>query len=222
MASALVYCQSGGGKTVNSTLVKGKKNLLLCTDNSHVVLNNFKRDNLDIEIVEHYIDRDNTGRVQKNFAQQFDESVDTGKYDNIIVDNISDLFDMAILEYDEQGKIKDPRQYYQIVYQDLKRLSRKAARQKTNVIFTAWTDIQPIMLADGTAANRTQPKLPNKILDNILGLTQIVAYINTYGEGTDKKWYYVLAGSQTMYAKDQLFCRKTCMPEDIFTGEGKK
>lgn len=221
MASALIYCQSGGGKTVNSTLVKGKHNLLLCTDNSHVVLNNFKRDNLTIETVEHYLERDAKGKEQKHFAKQFDDAVESGKYDNIIIDNISDLFDMAILEYEALGK-NDTRKNYLIVYQDLKRLSRKAAQQKCNVIFTAWTDIQPITLLDNSKANRTQPKLPNKILDNVLGLTQIVAYLQTYGDGDDKKWYYVLAGSQTMYAKDQIFCRKTCMPSDIFTGEGKK
>ena len=37
MANALIYCKSGGGKTVNSTLVtapKRKKNLLICTDKS--------------------------------------------------------------------------------------------------------------------------------------------------------------------------------------------
>ena len=52
MYVGLVYGQSGSGKTVNSTLVKtGKrgKNLLMCSDNSHIVLRNFERKNLDIE-----------------------------------------------------------------------------------------------------------------------------------------------------------------------------
>jgi len=60
--------------------------------------------------------------------------------------------------------------------------------------------------------------LPNKILDNFLGLTQIVAYINTAEKDGKKAWYYVLEGRPTMYAKDQLYCRKSCMPEDIFSG----
>ena len=38
-----------------------------------------------------------------------------------------------------------------------------------------------------------------------------------YAEKDGKKaWYYVLEGKPTMYAKDQLFCRKSCMPEDLF------
>jgi phage nucleotide-binding protein len=144
--------------------------------------------------------------------------VESKLYDNIIVDNVSDIFDLAILEYDENGKIKDMRQAYMLVYQELKRLARKAAQIDCDVIFTAWTDLQEIMLPDGTKTTRTQPKLPNKILDNFLGLTQIVAYVNTAEKDGKKAWYYVLEGKPTMYAKDQLHCRKSCMPEDIFSG----
>ena len=219
--NALVYAPSGGGKTVNSTLAraeKRKKNLLLCSDNSHVVLNNFKRDNLTVEVIEHWLDKDNIGNPQVCFIKQFEKAVDSKKFDNIIVDNISDLFDLAILEYDASGRVKDPRQYYQMVYQELKRLARKAAQVDCNVIFTAWTDLQEINLPDGTKAVRTQPKLPNKILDNFLGLTQIVAFVNTADKDGQKTWYYTLEGRPTLYAKDQLHCRKSCMPQDLFTG----
>jgi len=221
--NALIYGPSGAGKTVNSTSVraeKRKKNLLLCSDNSHIVLNNndFNRSNLTTEVVEHWLERDNTGKEQNCFSKQFDQAVEKKAYDNIIVDNISDIFDLAILEFDASGRFKDMRQAYQIVYQELKRLARKAAQVDCNVIFTAWTDLQEINLPDGTKAVRTQPKLPNKILDNFLGLTQIVAYINTAEKDGKKAWYYVLEGRPTMYAKDQLYCRKSCMPEDIFSG----
>lgn len=222
--NALIYGPSGAGKTVNSTSVraeKRKKNLLLCSDNSHVVLNNFKRDNLTIEVIEHWLDKDNIGNPQVCFIQQFEKAVDSKQYDNIIVDNISDLFDLAILEYDACGRVKDPRQYYQMVYQELKRLARKAAQVDCNVIFTAWTDLQEINLPDGTKTVRTQPKLPNKILDNFLGLTQIVAYVNTADKDGKKAWYYTLEGRPTMYAKDQILCRKSCLPEDLFTGGNK-
>jgi hypothetical protein len=113
---------------------------------------------------------------------------------------------------------KDMRQAYMLVYQELKRLARKAGQIDCNVIFTAWTDLQEITLPDGTRTTRTQPKLPNKILDNFLGLTQIVAYVNTADKDGQKAWYYVLEGKPTMYAKDQLYCRRSCMPEDIFSG----
>ena len=220
--NALIYAPSGGGKTCNATLVKAekrKKNILLCSDNSHIVLNNFKRDNLTTEVVEHWLDKDNVGKEQNCFSKQFDKAVESKLYDNIIVDNISDIFDLAILEMDASGRYKDLRQAYQLVYQELKRLARKAAQVDCNVIFTAWTDLQSINLPDGTNTVRTQPKLPNKILDNFLGLTQIVAYINTADKDGQKAWYYVLEGKPTLYAKDQIGCRRSCMPEDLFSGK---
>jgi phage nucleotide-binding protein len=216
--NGLIYGPSGAGKTVNSTLVKGKRNILLCSDNSYIVLTNFKRENLDIEVVEHWLDKDKLGNSQTCFIQQFEKAVESKKYDNVIVDNISDIFDMAILELDDSGRFKDMRQAYMLVYQELKRLARKAAQVDCNVLFTAWTDLQEIMLSDGSKAIRTQPKLPNKILDNFLGLTQVVAYINTAEKDGKKAWYYVLEGRPTLYAKDQIHCRKSCMPEDIFSG----
>ena len=220
--NSLLYSVSGGGKTVCSTMVSAPnrgKNLLLCSDNSHIVLNNFERPNLTIEVVEHWLDKDKTGHPHNTyFIKQFDDAIDSKQYDNIIVDNISDIFDMAILEFDEDGKFKDPRQYYQIIYQALKRLARKAAQVDCNIIFTAWTDLQNITLPSGEQVIRTQPKLPNKILDNFLGLTQIVGYVNTaLDKSGNKRWYYVLEGSPTMYAKDQAFNRKSCLPENLFT-----
>ena len=76
-------------------------------------------------------------------------------------------------------------------------------------------------MSDGSKLLRTQPKLPNKILDNFLGLTQIVGYVTTAMDGDTKRWFYILSGSPTLYAKDQLYCRKSCLPEDIFIKEDK-
>ena len=220
MASALIYCPSSGGKTVNSTLVKTRtrgKNLLLCSDNSSVVLKNFDRPNLDIKIVQHWLDRDKTGKSQECFHNQFDTAVENRKYDNIIVDNISDLFDMSILELKDSGKFNDNRQAYQVVYEGIKRLVRKAGQLDCDVILTAWAEQQPIVLPSGEQAIRITPKLPLKILDNVCGLVNVVAYINTAQkkDGTTG-WYYITEGKPTMYAKDQIACRKTCFPEDIF------
>ena len=220
MASALLYCHSGGGKTVNSTRVLTRergRNLLLCSDNSSVVLNNFDRPNLDIQMVKHWLDRDKSGKVQDCFFKQFDEAVESKKYDNIIVDNISDLFDMSILELKDSGKFNDNRQAYQAVYEGIKRLVRKAGQLDCDVVLTAWAEQQQIVLPTGEQAMRITPKLPLKILDNVCGLVNVVAYINTATkpDGTPG-WYYITEGKPTLYAKDQIACRKTCMPEDIF------
>lgn len=222
MANALIYGPSGSGKTTNSTLVRTRtrgKNLLLCSDNSHVVLRNFERPNVDIRVIEHWMDETPDGKKQSHFNAQFEKAVASKRYDTIIVDNVSDLFDMAILELEASGRYRDMRQAYLLVYQNLKRLVREAGRVDCDVIFTAWRDVTEITLASGQKAQCISPKLPMKILDNFLGLCNIVAYINTAEKDGQKRWYYHLVGSETMYAKDQLYNRKTCLPEDIFTGK---
>lgn len=215
--NALIYAPAGGGKTVNSTLVEGKRNLLLNSDNSHIVLNNFERDNLDILTIKHWLPTDIKGNAQECFDNIFDAAVDSKKYDNIIVDNLSDLIDLAVLEYDEQGRIKDPRQYYFEVYKSIKRLVRKAAQFDCNVVFTAWHDIIEFTFPNGEYGKRIQPKIPAKILDSVLGLCQIVGFVTSADDNGTKRWYYALEGTPTLYAKDQLYCRKSCLPEKLFT-----
>ena len=211
MANALIYCQSGGGKTCNSTLVsapKRGKNLLICSDNSSIVLQNFDRPNLDVKNVS----------TVKDFVDAYQAGYNSEQYDNIILDNLSDLIDMWLLELDASGKFKDFRQAYQLVYQSLKRLSRESTTLDCNTIFTAWCDNVDITVPSGEVVSRMQPKIPPKILDNVCGLMNVVAYINTATDKAgNKRWYYVTEGSPTLMAKDQIACRKSCMPESIFT-----
>lgn len=222
MAVAMVYTRSGGGKTVNSTLVKTRsrgKNLLLNSDGSAVVLNNFDRPNLDLEPVEHWMEQSPDGKTWLSLRKQFSSAIASKKYDCIIADNISDIMDMAVLEMDATGMYSDPRKYYLLIYNDLKRIAREAQQADCDIIFTGWTAEFEAKLTDGSIHRGIRPKLPEKILDNFLGLCNIVAYINTVEKDGVKRWYYVLEGSQTLYAKDQLHCRKSCLPEDIFSGK---
>ena len=218
----MIYGRSGAGKTVNSTLVKTRsrgKNLLLNSDGSSVVLNNFDRPNLDVEPVEHWMEQSPDGKAWLSLRKQFSSAIASQKYDCIISDNISDIMDMAVLEMDATGMYNDPRKYYLLIYNDLKRIAREAQQADCDIIFTGWTAEFEAKLADGSIHRGIRPKLPEKILDNFLGLCNIVAYINTAEKDGVKRWYYVLEGSQTLYAKDQLHCRKSCLPEDIFSGK---
>ena len=210
MANALVFTQSGGGKTVNSTLVTAPnrgRNLLICTDNSSIVLQNFERPNLDIF---------NVSSV-KEFVDAYRTGANSKKYDNIIPDNLSDLVDMWLLELDDSGKFKDFRQAYQLVYQSLKRLSRESTTLDCNTLFTAWLDTVELTMPTGEIVTRMQPKIPAKILDNVCGLMNVVAYINTAtGKDGNKRWYYVTEARDTLMVKDQLGCAKSLMPENLF------
>lgn len=214
MSVAMIWGSPGSGKTVAATAPKKEKILLLCSDNSSVVLNMFDRPNVTVERVEHWIKQGGS----TCFAGQFEKAVVSGKYSLIVVDNLTDLKELALLEIEEEGKIRDIRQIYLAVYQAIKRLTRIAANAKCHVTFTAWDDSEEITKADGTLALRQFPNLPKKILPQVLGLCNVVGQmskgLNKAGEMT---WYLITEDSETRYGcKDQLYGRKYVKPEELF------
>lgn len=215
MAVAMIWGSPGSGKTVAATAPKNEKILLLCSDNSSVVLNMFDRANVTVERVEHWID---PGDGKNYLSKQFEEALASKKYTLIVLDNLTDIKELAILEIEEQGRIKDIRQVYQAVYQGIKRLTRMAANANCHITFTAWDEGEEITRADGTLAIRQSPNLPWKIKPQVLGLCNIVGKMtkakNKAGEDV---WFMVTEDSETLYGcKDQLYGRKSLMPENLF------
>lgn len=206
MAVMCLYGQPGSGKTVNATRLPGKS-LLLSSDNSALVLKNFARPNLTVKETKSF----------KEFVERFEEATQNKQYDNIIVDCLTDLIDAYIVEIRENGFSGDIRQYYLAIYTKVKFLARKAAFCDTNVVFNCWEDITEKTLPTGEIVNYLSPALPAKIKQQVCGLCNIVAYVTTGVDKRGKKqWYFVTEGSPTMMAKDQLYMRKNCLPEDAF------
>lgn len=206
MAVMCLYGQPGSGKTINSTRVPGKT-LLISSDNSAIVLKNFERPNLTIKEVQGF----------KEFVEVFEASTTSKQYDNIIIDCLTDLIDAYIVEIRENGFSGDIRQHYLAVYTKVKFLVRKAAFCDTNVIFSCWEDVETVTLPTGEVANRVSPMLPAKIKQQVCGLCNIVAYVTSAVDNQGvKQWFYVTEGSPVVMAKDQLYLRKSCMPEKVF------
>lgn len=215
MAVAMIWGSPGSGKTVAATAPKKEKICHLCSDNSAVVLNMFDRKNVTQIRVEHWID---PGDGKNYFTKQFEDALNSGKYTLIVVDNLTDIKEMALLEIEEQGKVKDIRQVYNVVYQAIKRLTRMAANAKCHVTFTAWDDSEQITKLDGTLAMRQFPNLPPKIRPQVLGLCNVVGQMaKAKDKNGNTQWFLVTEDSETRYGcKDQLYGRKSCMPENIF------
>lgn len=215
MAVAMIWGSPGSGKTVAATAPKKEKILLLCSDNSSVVLNMFDRKNVTVERVEHWID---PGDGKNYFTKQFETALASGKYTLIVCDNLTDVKELALMEIQEEGKIKDIRQVYQCVYMAIKRLTRLAANAKCHVTFTAWDDAEEIIRQDGTQALRQYPNLPKKILPQVLGLCNIVGQMaKAKDKSGEMRWFLITEDSETRYGcKDQLYGRKSCMPENLY------
>lgn len=213
MAVMCLYGQPGSGKTVNATRLPGKS-LLLSSDNSSLVLKHFERPNLTIKEVKNF----------KEFTDAFEAATANKQYDNIITDCLTDLIDAYIVEIREKGFSGDIRQHYLAIYTKVKYLVRKSAFCGTNCVFNCWEDVETVTLPTGEVVNRVSPMLPAKIKQQVCGLCNIVAYVTSANDKHgNKQWYYVTEGKPTIMAKDQLFMRKNCLPEDAFTEpEAKK
>ena len=207
-----LYGQPGSGKTCNATRLPGKS-LLISSDNSALVLKNFDRPNLTIKEVKDF----------KEFADTFEEATMNKQYDNIIVDCLTDLIDGFITAIRENGFSGDIRQQYLAIYTKVKFLVRKAAFCDTNVVFNCWEDMEMVTLPTGEVVNRVSPMLPAKIKQQVCGLCNIVAYVTSAIDSKGvKQWFYITEGTPTIMAKDQLFLRKSCMPEHAFTAPAEK
>ena len=206
MSTAIIYGAPGTGKTVNSTLVPGKT-LLLSSDNSAVVLNNFKRDGLTVKPVATF----------KDYLDEFEKATTSKQYDTIITDCLTDLIDGFIVECRENKAFNDIRQAYMLVYTKVKALARKAAYCSTDCIFNCWEDVEEITTPSGEIKNRLSPMLPSKIKQQVCGLCNVIAYVTTATDKDgNKRWYYVTEARDTLMAKDQLGCAKSLMPEKLF------
>ena len=208
MATAIIYGAPGSGKTINTTRIPGKS-LLLSSDNSALVLNNFERPNLTVKEVKNF----------KDFVEAFEAATASKIYDNIIVDCLTDLIDAYIVEIRENGFSGDIRQHYLAIYTKVKFLVRKAAYCDTNCIFNCWEESEIGELSTGEMARCVSPMLPAKIKQQVCGLCNIVGRVTSaLDKHGNRQWYFFTeAGKETIMAKDQMFLRKNCLPEDIFT-----
>ena len=208
MATAISFGSPGSGNTTNSTLVPGKT-LLLCSDNSALVLRNFDRPNLTVKEIPTFAE----------YIAQFDAATTSKQYDTVIIDCLTDIIDGFIVECRESGKFQDVRQAYLLAYTKIKALVRRAAHCGTNCLFNCWEVSEEISLPTGEIAYGRSPMLPAKIKQQVCGLCNIIAYVTTATDKQgNKRWYYITEGTPALMCKDQLACRKSCLPEHIFDG----
>lgn len=225
--TALLYCAPGVGKTTAIGLIAEKskgKTLILDVDRTITTALSKKdvvKDISKIDIMQ--IDNVNTWEDWSNVLKQLADLKKDGKFDyeNIAVDNISELERCILSDLGSQGKNKGvPAQAdYQYMQFKLVNSLRFMKSLGCNVIWTAWETIEQFISPDGSSYSRCYPKCNAKIVDNICGLCDIVGKIIAKTDGTRG---IVLDATQNIYAKNQYDTRKGCLVEDFVTNEDKK
>lgn len=206
--TALIYGAPGMGKTTTAKFFPGKTLILDIDRTSHVLEGS---ENIDIIYIDNIETFDDWQRTVLALYKDY-----RGKYDNIVVDNISELERCILSDLGSKGKNKGvPAQGdYQVMQFKLVNSLRYLKGMGANIIWTAWEVMDQYQDADGRQYNRLYPQLNQKILNNVLGLCDLVGRLMINSDG---KRGFILQATNSVFAKNQVDERKGCLQEDLFT-----
>ena len=218
--TCLIYCAPGVGKSTflgiigeqskGNTLVLDIDRTFIPTMSKNEVVHDFDR----IEVWE--VDNVNTWDDWEAKLKELKQMKEDGKldYENICVDNLSELERCILSDLGSKGKNKGvPAQAdYQYMQFKLVNTLRFLKSLGCNIYLTAWEINEQFQNPDGSYYTRLYPRVSAKIVDNICGLCDVVGKIRVDKEG---RRGIQLEASQNVYAKNQRDTRKGCLVEDF-------
>ncbi|NJP37165.1 AAA family ATPase [Alkalicoccus luteus] len=202
----LIYGPPGMGKTTSIKHLPGKT-LVLDVDRTSRVLKG--EDHIDIVYVSNTATWDEWGSIILELEKNYQ-----GVYENIVVDNISELERCLLSDLGSKGKNKGvPSQAdYQYMQFRVVNSLRYMKSLGANVIWTAWEMDDLFTDSSGQQWNRSFPQLNRKILNNVLGLCDVVGKLAV---NTDGERGFVLSSTNSTYAKNQIDDRKGCLQSEL-------
>lgn len=218
--TAMFYCSTGVGKTTTAGIIAEKsKGKTLILDVDRTIATSLGKGEIvkDISRIDiRQVDNVHTWSDWESVLKELADMKKNGKldYENIVVDNISELERCILSDLGSQGKNKGvPAQAdYQYMQFKLVNSLRFMKSLGVNVIWTAWETYENYTHPDGTQYTRSYPKISAKIVDNICGLCDIVGKIVAKPDGTRG---IMLEATQNVYAKNQIDSRKGCLVEEF-------
>lgn len=202
----LIYGPPGRGKTTTIKYLPGKT-LILDIDRTSKVLKG--QENIDIV----YIDNEDTwndwGKTLKDLTENY-----VGVYDNVVIDNVSELERCILSSLGAEGKnngVPSQGDYQYMQFRMVNSL-RYMKNLNSNLIWTAWEEIDLWTDADGSSYNTALPQINRKIRNNVLGLCDVVGRLMVKDDGERG---FVLESTNSTYAKNQLDDRKGCLQSEL-------
>lgn len=225
--TALLYCAPGVGKSTAIGLIAEKsKGKTLVLDIDRTITKTLAKKEIvkDLsKITVRQIDNIHTWSDWEAALMELGKLKSEGKldFDNIAVDNISELERCILSDLGAQGKNKGvPAQAdYQYMQFKLVNSLRFMKSLGVNVIWTAWETVEQFQNPDGSQYSRLYPKCSLKIVDNICGLCDVVGKILAKQDGTRG---IILEATQNIYAKNQIDNRKGCLVEEFINFNKKE
>jgi len=209
-ATYLIYANPGVGKTSALKHLPGKT-LVIDIDKSSGVLKG--AENIDIAAID-------THNIWKEWMETVSELIKTGagEYDNIVIDNVSELFRATLANLGREGKnhrVPEQSHYQRVDFTILDSL-RALKKLNARIVFTAWETSDLWEAENGQSFNRAYPDMRNKILNNFMGLCDVVArlVIKKDDDGNETRGF-ILQPSAGVYAKNRLDDRKGCVVDEL-------
>ena len=219
-ATYLIYGQQGSGKTTALKHLPGKT-LLLDIDRSSSVL--IGEENIDILPID-------TSNTWDDWIDVVGEiitgKIDISTYDNIAVDNVTELFRSALEDLGKKGKatqdgVPGMADYQKIDFMLLRSLRGLNSLNK-RIVFTAWETTDLWTHESGQSFNRSMPELRKTINNNFMGLCDVIAKVTSKIDSEEKVTRgFILQPSDSVMAKNRLDDRKGCKVEELVVVEGE-
>jgi phage nucleotide-binding protein len=202
----LIYGAAGVGKSTMASTLPGKSYLLSLDDSYHRI-DAFR--NTDIWA----IDPDKPVEDLADFVRSFDPS----NYDNLIIDNVSNLQKLWFVEMAKQTKsgLDNQIQHYGEWTNYVIRFIAKMFSYDLNVFVTAWELQTPVTNAAGQEFQQYGPDLRSSARDYLMGNCDIVGRMIAKPQTGERG--FILVGDDGTYAKNRLDNRKGCKAEELLS-----
>lgn len=202
----LIYGPPGMGKTSSFKYLPGKT-LVLDVDRTSKVLRGCK----NIDIAE--VDNINTWGYWEKLILELYENY-KGRYDNVAVDNVSELERCILSDLGSKGKNKGVPSQGDYQYMQFRMVNslRYMKNLDANIIWTAWESTDLYTTAEGQQYNRSYPQINQRIMNNVLGLCDVVGRLLV---NSDEERGFTFTATNSTYAKNQLDDRKGCLQHEL-------
>lgn len=204
----LLYAAPGVGKTHTINFLPGKTLYIAIDKTQYPLKGNESIDIMDFNTYEAWTD---WNELVKWFAAN-----DLSKYDNIVFDNVSELFRSMLANLGRDGKnnrVPTMMNYQQIdffIIDSLRYINSLGKR----IVYLAWETTDEHHTEAGQMFNRAFPDIRKPIISNFMGLCHAVGRL-VINPRTEKRGF-ILKPSNSIFAKNQLDNRTFSLQEDIF------